>query len=207
MFKTRFKLVLLCSSAAIIGGAYPALAHADTALTASVEMQNRVVGVVTNAEGTNFLVGAEVRIPGQDQVAVTDREGRFSLHAPAGQHNVVVSYFGRQTQQVPVRIAEGEVARIAVAMPIEAASSVEDVVVTGRRPQAESEAAALQIQRASTSLVNLVSADGIGNFPDQNIAAALSRLPGVAVERDQGRNVRSAFVGPHHAGPHSLLMA
>ncbi|WP_406852557.1 TonB-dependent receptor [Brevundimonas sp. BH3] len=187
MFKTRFKLVLLCSSAAIIGGAYPALAHADTALTASVEMQNRVVGVVTNAEGTNFLVGAEVRIPGQDQVAVTDREGRFSLHAPAGQHNVVVSYFGRQTQQVPVRIAEGEVARIAVAMPIEAASSVEDVVVTGRRPQAESEAAALQIQRASTSLVNVVSADGIGNFPDQNIAAALSRLPGVAVERDQGQ--------------------
>lgn len=61
------------------------------------------------------------------------------------------------------------------------------VVVTGRRPLAESEAAALITQRESDSVVSVVSADAIGNLPDQNIAFAIGRLPGVALERDQGQ--------------------
>ena len=35
--------------------------------------------------------------------------------------------------------------------------------------------------------MNVLSADGIGRFPDQNVAASISRLPGIAVERDQGQ--------------------
>jgi len=61
------------------------------------------------------------------------------------------------------------------------------VVVTGRRPLAESQAAALEIQREADSVVSVVSADAIGNLPDQNIAFAIGRLPGVALERDQGQ--------------------
>ena len=61
------------------------------------------------------------------------------------------------------------------------------VVISGRRPLAESEAAALQVQREADSVVSVVSADAIGNLPDQNIAFAIGRLPGVALERDQGQ--------------------
>lgn len=61
------------------------------------------------------------------------------------------------------------------------------IVVTGERPIAESEAAALQIQKMSDSLVTVLSSDGVGRLPDQNIAQATSRLPGVAIERDQGQ--------------------
>ena len=63
----------------------------------------------------------------------------------------------------------------------------QEVVVTGTRPIAESEAAALLIQKNSDSLVAVVAADGVGRLPDQNVAQATSRLPGVAVERDQGQ--------------------
>ena len=63
----------------------------------------------------------------------------------------------------------------------------EAIVVTGSRPIAESEAAALQIQKNSDSLVSVVSSDAAGRLPDQNIAQATGRLPGVAVERDQGQ--------------------
>lgn len=70
------------------------------------------------------------------------------------------------------------------------------IVVTGSRPIAESEAAALTIQRNTDSLVAVVAADGVGRLPDQNIAQATSRLPGVSVERDQGQaryiNLRGA---------------
>jgi TonB-dependent receptor len=61
------------------------------------------------------------------------------------------------------------------------------IVVTGSRPIAESEAAALQVQKNSDSLISVISSDSVGRLPDQNIAQAAGRLPGVAVERDQGQ--------------------
>ncbi|MFY8208932.1 MAG: TonB-dependent receptor plug domain-containing protein, partial [Caulobacter sp.] len=76
--------------------------------------------------------------------------------------------------------------------------AVSGVVVTARRPLAESQAAAMQIQKNSDSLISVLSADAIGDLPDQNIAFAVGRLPGVAVERDQGQaryvNLRGAPV-------------
>ncbi|WP_242127010.1 TonB-dependent receptor [Sphingobium sp. Sx8-8] len=61
------------------------------------------------------------------------------------------------------------------------------IVVTGTRPIAESEAAALEIQKNSDSLVTVAASDSVGRLPDQNIAQAASRLPGISVERDQGQ--------------------
>jgi TonB-dependent receptor len=63
----------------------------------------------------------------------------------------------------------------------------QEITVTGARPIAESEASALAIQRASNSLVSVAASDSVGRLPDQNIAQAAGRLPGVAVERDQGQ--------------------
>lgn len=61
------------------------------------------------------------------------------------------------------------------------------IIVTASRPIAESEAAALAIQKNSDSLVSVVASDAVGRLPDQNIAQAAGRLPGLAVERDQGQ--------------------
>jgi TonB-dependent receptor len=66
-------------------------------------------------------------------------------------------------------------------------SQVDEVVVIGRRPIAESEAAALSVQRNSDSLVSVVASDSVGRLPDQNIAQAIARVPGAAVESDQGQ--------------------
>jgi TonB-dependent receptor len=69
----------------------------------------------------------------------------------------------------------------------EANAGAPEIVVTGTRPIAESEAAALEIQKKSDSLVTVISSDSVGRLPDQNIAQATSRLPGLAVESDQGQ--------------------
>lgn len=69
----------------------------------------------------------------------------------------------------------------------EVSPPAEAIVVTGARPIAESEAAALDVQKRSDSLVAVVASDAVGRLPDQNVAQATSRLPGVAVERDQGQ--------------------
>ncbi|MBO9696454.1 MAG: TonB-dependent receptor [Sphingopyxis sp.] len=75
----------------------------------------------------------------------------------------------------------------AAATTAEAADDGETIVVTGDRPIAESEAAALEVQRNSDSLVAVIASDSVGRLPDQNIAQATSRLPGISVERDQGQ--------------------
>ena len=88
----------------------------------------------------------------------------------------------------------------AMAQPAMAAPAAEEdmgqIVVTGTRPIAESEAAALEIQKNSDSLVTVAASDSVGRLPDQNIAQAASRLPGISVERDQGQaryiNLRGA---------------
>lgn len=80
-----------------------------------------------------------------------------------------------------------QIAAAQEAPPADAADEGEAIVVTGSRPIAESEAAALQVQRNSDSLVTVVASDSVGRLPDQNIAQATGRLPGVAVERDQGQ--------------------
>lgn len=69
----------------------------------------------------------------------------------------------------------------------EAEAGAPEIVVTGTRPIAESEAAALDIQKKADSLVTVISSDSVGRLPDQNIAQATSRLPGIAVESDQGQ--------------------
>lgn len=80
----------------------------------------------------------------------------------------------------------------------ETAAQLDEVVVTGSRPIAESEAAAIQVQRNSDALISVVASDSVGRFPDQNIAFAVGRLPGIGIQRDQGQaryvNLRGAPV-------------
>lgn len=59
-----------------------------------------------------------------------------------------------------------------------------EIVVTGTIVASEMKSIAQQ--RNADNIVNVLSADGIGRLPDRNAAEAVQRLPGVAIERDQG---------------------
>jgi len=63
------------------------------------------------------------------------------------------------------------------------ASQVSDVIVTGQRGAI---ASARADERRADNLTNVVSADSVGQFGDQNTAEALQRLPGVNIERNEG---------------------
>lgn len=64
-----------------------------------------------------------------------------------------------------------------------ATEKVEGVVISG---QASSLRKSLKMQAEADNIVSAVVADDIGALPDVNAAEALARLPGVAVQRDQG---------------------
>ncbi len=59
-------------------------------------------------------------------------------------------------------------------------STVSEVVVTGIRGSLQK---SLDIKRTSLGVVDAISSEDIGKFPDSNLAAALQRIPGVSVSR------------------------
>lgn len=67
-----------------------------------------------------------------------------------------------------------------------AEDSMEEVVVVGKSIRA-SQMAAIEAKRNADNVADVISADAIGRFPDQNLADALGRLPGISIERDQGQ--------------------
>jgi len=64
-----------------------------------------------------------------------------------------------------------------------APQEVEEIVVSGFRA---SLASAIQVKKAETSIVDVINAEDIADFPDLNLAESLQRIPGVAIDRDGG---------------------
>lgn len=68
------------------------------------------------------------------------------------------------------------------------AKPVQEVVVTGYRYSIEK---SLDQKRNANAIVEVVTAEDVGKFPDKNVADALQRVPGVVVTRSggEGKNV------------------
>ena len=64
--------------------------------------------------------------------------------------------------------------------------TIEEITVVGS-PIRASQQSAIEAKRNALNILEVISADAIGRFPDQNLAESLSRVPGLAVERDQGQ--------------------
>ena len=64
------------------------------------------------------------------------------------------------------------------------AADSEDIVVTGLRGSLQRN---LDIKRTASGVVDAISAEDIGKFPDSNVAASLQRLPGVSIQRSGAR--------------------
>ena len=68
----------------------------------------------------------------------------------------------------------------AAAQPAATNGQVESVTVTGLISSLQKN---LDIKRDASGLVDAISAEDIGKFPDVDIAAAMQRIPGVTVSR------------------------
>lgn len=67
--------------------------------------------------------------------------------------------------------------------PVAAPQDTSDIVITGRRA---AERAAIELKKASDAVSESLVADDVGKLPDQNVAEAVRRLPGLSVANDQG---------------------
>jgi TonB-dependent receptor len=191
-----FQRTLLATAIGLVTTAgLPNAAYAET--TAEVFTgQGRITGTVSSSERGQLLRGATVSIDALNISTTTDSEGRFTFRRLApGTYDVTVTYVDREPFSQRIELSANGSEELDVELAKVGAEDMEEIVVYGQLI-ADSEAAALQRQRAADNVKNILAADSIGRFPDQNAADALGRVAGISIERDQGQarfvNVRGA---------------
>lgn len=68
----------------------------------------------------------------------------------------------------------------------------DEIVVTGVRASLDR---AMEIKRDASGVVDAISAEDIGKFPDTNLAESLQRIPGVTIDRRNGEGSRVTVRG------------
>ena len=81
-----------------------------------------------------------------------------------------------------------------ISQEVEEESEVEEVIVSGVKSSLKD---AIDIKRKNVGVVDALTAQDLGKFPDGNLAEALSRLVGVTTERsnDEGTKVTVRGLG------------
>ncbi|MCY3565445.1 MAG: TonB-dependent receptor, partial [Gammaproteobacteria bacterium] len=76
--------------------------------------------------------------------------------------------------------------------PEPGAQAIEQIVVTGIR---QSLRASMDLKRNTDGVVDAITAEDIGDFPDSNLAESLQRITGVSIDRERGEGARVTVRG------------
>jgi TonB-dependent receptor len=152
-----------------------------------VAQTGNVSGVVTDATDGSPLLGANIIVSGTSIGTTTDRDGKYRLvRLNEGRTLILFMYLGYDTDSVWVNVASGRTVSVDVTLKPKVILG-QEVVVTG---QLQGQAAAINQQLSSNTIINVVSKDKIQELPDQNAAESVGRLPGISVERDAGEGTK-----------------
>lgn len=75
---------------------------------------------------------------------------------------------------------------------LEVDDSIDEIIVTGIRASLQR---SMDIKRDAKGIVDGISAEDIGKFPDTNLAESLQRITGIAIERDRGEGSKISARG------------
>jgi len=154
-------------------GALPCLGLAQT---------GNISGQVSLA-GQGGLDGVNIRVLESGRTVSTDRYGQYNVpNLAEGSYTLEFSYLGLDTQSRQAEVRAGETTTLDLQF-YDNVVELDPLVVSA---SLSSEAQALNQQRTAETFSNIVAADALGRFPDQNAAEALGRVPGIAIDRDQG---------------------
>ena len=159
-----------------------------TAVAVPMASAATISGEVSDSTGTRTLRGAEVSLVELNQNAEVGQDGSYRfVNVPAGTYTLRVRYPGAEEQTRVITIAEADTATESFTLAPRGTTGdtavMETVLVIGQQANLLSSIAR---QRASDTVETVLTRDAIGQFPDQNVAEALRRAPGINVLNDQG---------------------
>ncbi|KVV15524.1 TonB-dependent receptor [Flavobacterium sp. TAB 87] len=131
------------------------------------------------------LPGATIALSNNQKVT-TDFNGDFTIQdIKSGSLEMKISYIGYEAKIIKIAINDNQQVNLGIIKLEPNSKELNEVVISGMSLR-NSEARALNMQKKSMSIVNVIAADGIGKLPDRNAAETVQRMPGVSIERDQG---------------------
>lgn len=161
-----------------IVSAFTAIADNDNEIPAN---KGAITGRIIDTDKLP-LPGAAVVIEELHKGAVTDVNGFYRITGlDAGVYHVKVSYIGFNEASEKADVKIGKTTKLDFSM--KAGIAIEEVVVNGAL---QGQSKALNQQKNSMNISNIISSDQAGRFPDQNIGDALKRVPGINVQYDMG---------------------
>lgn len=147
------------------------------------QSQGLISGRIVDSSNLS-LPGATIEIKTLSRKTVSDETGKYKLLGlPDGDYTVTITYIGFKKLDEKATITNGSTVELNIVMSPETNVNLQSVVITGSTGSALK---ALNLQKNSNRIVNIISADQIGRFPDPNIGDALKRVPGIYVQLDQG---------------------
>jgi TonB-dependent receptor len=145
--------------------------------------QGIIKGVIKDGITGDKLVGTNVHLAGTSLGASTNIEGEYKIVLiPAGKYKVKISYIGYKSQEKEIVVGNGQTITYDAELKMDVIEGSE-IVVTG---QAMGQASAINQQKNSNTIVNVLSEEKIQSLPDANAAEAIGRLPGVSIQRSGG---------------------
>ncbi|MCB9219485.1 MAG: TonB-dependent receptor [Ignavibacteriales bacterium] len=152
-------------------------------LTSISYAQGSLVGTVTDSLNNDGLVGANVFLVGTSLGSAVDIDGHYRItRIPEGQYTVKISYIGYTGKEFNITIEDNRTIELNASLAPQILSG-DEVIVSA---QALGQAAAINQQLSSNTIVNVVSEQKIQELSDANAAEAIGRLPGVSLQRSGG---------------------
>src|SRR5690554_3805733 len=140
-----------------------------------------VVGTVVDESDTVAVQAASVRLVELNRQTVTGADGSYRFgDVPAGTYTLEARYVGVEPELLTLTVPAVGVVRGDFAL---GGDNATQILVNGL---GANQASALSRKRESDVVSDVLTRDAIGQFPDQNVAESLRRLPGVNILNDQG---------------------
>jgi TonB-dependent receptor len=152
------------------------------ATTASAQHNTGMIsGRAMDKQGA-VLRGARLKVEPGGIIGATDAQGEFNVIGLApGNYTLTISYVGFSNFSQQVKVTSGQTTRVDAQLNV-AAQGEEITVVADAYGQAE----AINEQRTSDNILDVMPEGVIQSLPNENIADVVGRMPGVSLERDEG---------------------
>lgn len=170
-----------------------------------------IIGTVVGLPSGDELEGAIVRVVPDARQTASDERGRFRVGSLSpGVYRLTVVYLGYLDFEQEVEVTVGETTEVSIELISRRRDTTDE---TGEVIEMETftvtsigdaQERALNQQRAADNIVNVISADSVGDLPDNTVAEALNRIAGISVQDDRGD---AAFVSIRGSEPRRNLIS
>lgn len=158
-----------------------------TGIAPLLAQNGTIKGIVRDADAGEPLSGATIRLLKDSTVvggAYSEDDGTYSIQAKPGTYRLsfsYISYASQTLESVTVKAGETLVQDMQLGLDAQKTGDENTVVITDKVIK-NTESALINIQRRSTSVVDVISLEQVKRAGDSDAGSAMKRVTGVTVE-------------------------